>query len=116
MVEALTNEMTFYEIEEAIGTIIEIRTQASNEEMRAELQREWTSLKGSCDNERGFRNRLAHRSVTTPEELSGAIHVAGKNPETYSAEELREKTKRVYGLRDRVQELATRLSFEVPFE
>ena len=116
MVEALTNEMTFHAIEEAIVVIIEIRAQALDDESRGELQSEWTALRGSCDNERGFRNRLAHRSVTTPEDLGGAIHVAGKKPETYSAEELREMAERVYGLRDRVEELAARLSYEVRFE
>ena len=116
MVDALTNEMTFHGVEEAIAAIIEIRAQALDDESRGELQSEWTTLRGSCDNERGFRNRLAHRSVTTPEELGGAIHVAGKTPETYSAEKLRERAARVYRLRDRVADLATQLSYEVRFE
>ena len=116
MVEALTGSMNFHQIEEVVEAIIEIRAQGLNEESRDALRSEWTSLKGSCANERGFRNRLAHRSVTTPEELGGALHIAGKNPETYSAADLRKRAETVYRLRDGVQELAVRLSYEVPLD
>ena len=37
MVEALLNEMTFYEIEKAIGVVIEVRAQTLDEKTRVEL-------------------------------------------------------------------------------
>ena len=37
MVEALLNEMNFYEMEEAIGVVIEVRAQTLDEKTRVEL-------------------------------------------------------------------------------
>ena len=41
MVEALTNEMTFYEIEKAIWAVIDVRTQTLDTTSRDELQATW---------------------------------------------------------------------------
>ena len=109
MVEALTNEMTFYGIEKATKAIIEIRTEALDEESRAELRTDWKQLRKRFRAERERRNRFAHSSVTIEEDLGGAIHVASSEPETYSAEELRDVTEKIKGLTENVEELAVRI-------
>ena len=114
MVEALTTEMNFAGIEEAIETVIEIRTEASGEELRAELQSEWKRLKKRCVDERRRRNRFAHSSVTIEEDLGGAILVDGKKPKMYSAEELRDRIEAIRDLTRDVQGLASRILM-VPF-
>ena len=98
MVEALLNEMTFYEIEKAIDAVVEIRTQTLDEDTRAELQGEWRALRKRCNKERERRNRFAHSSVTIEEDLGGRIRVGGREPKTYSALELQERIKRVRDL------------------
>ena len=115
MVEALLNEMTFYEIEKAIGVVIEVRAQTLDEKTRVELQGEWRKLRKRCTEERERRNRFAHSSVRIEEDLGGRIRVGGKEPKTYSAEELRKKIEIVEALAGDVQEFASRILM-APFE
>ena len=115
MVEALTNEMTFYEIEKAIDAVIEIRTQTLDEDTRAELQSEWKALRKRCNRERERRNRFAHSSVTIEEDLGGRIRVGGREPKTYSALELQKRIKRINDLTWDMQGFAGRI-LQVRFE
>lgn len=58
MVDALVSEMSFNSLCDAIVGIIDVRTSTG------EAAQRWRRLRGRCDEERGFRNRLAHRSIS----------------------------------------------------
>ena len=115
MVEALLNEMNFYEMEKAIGVVIEVRAQTLDEKTRVELQGEWRKLRKRCTEERERRNRFAHSSVRIEEDLGGRISVGGREPKTYSAEELRERIKRVRDLTWDMEEFASGI-LQLPLE
>ena len=115
MIEALTNEMTFHGIEQAIANIIEVRVQALKDDERASLQATWKTLKKRCDRERERRNRLVHQSVRIEEELGGNILVGGRNTDTYSAQEIRERAEKIDELKSAVDDLGARI-IRVPFD
>ena len=75
MVDALVSEMSFHSLCNAITGIIDVRTSTG------EAAQRWKSLRARCDRERGFRNQLAHRSISLgdadpQEELPPALLVS----------------------------------------
>ena len=114
MVEALANAMNFHGMLQAIRTVIEIRTQAGDQASRADMLESWRDLKRRCEAERDLRNMFAHSSVSLEEDLGGAVLVDGTKQRTYSAEELRKRTKQIDELTRNIDDLSARV-FMVEF-
>lgn len=61
MVDALVSQMNFSSLCDAVSGIIDVRTASG------EAARQWNKLRARCDEERRFRNRLVHSSISLGE-------------------------------------------------